>query len=78
MEKVGAYENLAGYIDHRSHPRSSASGTDADPHYQSNFHAYNRWAYRNGLQPIPAPPLLIPRVGHVWGFRNLIQKVFAR
>jgi len=76
MQKVGAYENLTGYIDHITHPQSEAAGSDANPYYQKNFRAYNAWARRNGLEPIPAPPFLIPRVGHVWGIRHAIQKIF--
>jgi hypothetical protein len=75
MEKAGHYRNLEGYIDHPTHLTSAASGSDADPGYQANFKNYNRWAARNGLPPIPAPPLLIPRAGHVWGVRSLLEKL---
>lgn len=78
MEKVGAYENLTGYIDHETHGRSSAATADANAYYQRNFRNYNRWARRNGLEAIPAPPYLIPRLGHVWGLRSLIQKLLSR
>lgn len=77
MQKVGAYENLVGYIDHPTHETSGASGSDRNKYYQSNFRAYNRWAKRNCLDPIPAPPYLIPRVGHVWGIRDAIRKLLA-
>ncbi|MFZ4599722.1 MAG: hypothetical protein ACOYNN_13840 [Terrimicrobiaceae bacterium] len=75
MAKVGAYRNLTGYIDHVSHPLSSASGSDSDRYYQLNFRAYNAWAKRNGLDPIPSPPFLVPGVGHVWGVRDFIRRI---
>jgi hypothetical protein len=78
MQKVGAYENLTGYIDHVTHPQSDAAGSDANPHYQKNFRAYNAWAKRNGLAPIPAPPYLLPKVGHVWGIRDAWGKLLAK
>lgn len=78
MQKAGAYDNLTGYIDHITHPQSAASGSDADPHYQHNFRAYNTWAKRNALEPIPAPPYLLPGIGHVWGVRSLLKKLAAR
>lgn len=77
MQKVEAYENLVGFIDHVTHPQSEAAGSDANPYYQKNFRAYNAWAKRNGLERIPAPPYLIPRVGHVWGIRDVLRKIFA-
>ena len=77
MQKVGAYENLTGYIEHVMHPQSEAAGSDANPYYQKNFRAYNAWAKRNGLDPIPAPPFLIPKFGHVWGVRDAIKKFIA-
>jgi len=77
MQKVGAYENLTGYIDHVTHPQSDAAGSDANPYYQKNFRSYNAWAKRNELNPIPAPPFLIPGIGHVWGVRDAIQKILA-
>jgi hypothetical protein len=77
MQKAGAYENLVGYIDHLTHPRSEAACSDANPFYQRNFRAYNSWAKRNGLVPIPAPPFLLPGIGHVWGLRDAWKKVFA-
>ena len=77
MQKVGAYENLTGYIDHVTHPQSEAAGSDANPYYQKNFRAYNAWAKRNGLAPIPAPPYLLPQIGHVWGIRDAWRKLFA-
>ena len=76
MQKEGAYENLIGYIDHESHPQSEAAGSDANPFYQRNFRAYNAWAKRNGLERIPAPPHLLPGVGHVWGARDAWRKIF--
>ena len=75
MQKVGAYENLVGYIDHETHPQSEAAGSDANPYYQKNFRAYNSWAKRNGLDPIPAPPYLLPGIGHVYGIRDALRKV---
>ncbi len=75
MEKVGAYTNLTGYIDHETHERSGSAADDANPNYQNNFRAYNSWAKRNGLETIPAPPYLLRGVGHVWGVRNAIQKI---
>jgi hypothetical protein len=77
MQKVGAYENLVGYIDHVTHPQSEAAGSDANPYYQKNFLAYNAWAKRNGLEPIPAPPYLLPGIGHVWGVRDAWRKILA-
>lgn len=74
MEKVGAYENLSGYIDHVTHPQSPAAGSDRNPYYQQNFKSYNAWARRNGLEPIPAPPFLIPGLGHTWGAREAVRK----
>ena len=78
MQKVGAYENLAGYIDHHTHETSGASGSDKNSYYQRNFRSYNRWAKRNGLDPIPAPPYLVPAVGHVWGVRDLLGKILRQ
>jgi len=78
MEAVGNYENLTGYIDHPSHQKSSAANNDADPYYQNNFREFNRYAKRNGLAPIPGPPLLVPRVGHVWGLRDAFRKLLKR
>jgi hypothetical protein len=77
MQKVGAYENLVGFIDHVTHPQSEAAGSDANPYYQKNFRAYNAWAKRNGLEPIPAPPYLLPRVGHVWGVRDAVRRILT-
>jgi hypothetical protein len=77
MQKVCAYENLTGYIDHVTHPQSEAAGSDADSYYQKNFRAYNAWAKRNGLAPIPAPPYLLPKIGHVWGVRDAWRKILA-
>lgn len=77
MQKVGAYENLVGYIDHETHLQSDAAGSDANPYYQKNFRAYNAWAKRNGLEPIPAPPYLLPGIGHVWGVRDAFRKFLA-
>ena len=76
MASCGQYQNLDGYIDHETHPTSEASGSDANPYYQHNFRAYNRFAARHGLPPIPAPPILVPGVGHVWGVRDLLKRVF--
>lgn len=77
MQKAGVYENLTGYIDHVTHPTSSAASSDANTYYQRNFCAYNRWARRNGLEPIPAPPYLIPKLGHVWGARDALRKLWS-
>ena len=74
MEKAGAYENMTGYIDHVTHPQSAAAGSDRNPYYQRNFRAFNSWALRHGLEPIPAPPYLIPRIGHVWGVRDALRR----
>lgn len=74
MQKAGNYDNLTGYIDHRSHPKSSSAANDRNRYYQANFRAYNAWALRNGLDPIPAPPYLLPRIGHVWGLRDALRK----
>ncbi|MDX2079827.1 MAG: hypothetical protein SFU53_03515 [Terrimicrobiaceae bacterium] len=78
MQKAGAYEDLIGYIDHITHPRSAASGSDRDRFYQNNFRSFNRWARRNGLDTIPAPPYLIPGIGHVWGVRDLIRRLVQK
>jgi hypothetical protein len=75
MQKFGAYDNLVGYIDHETHPQSESAGSDANPYYQKNFRAYNAWAKRNGLDPIPAPPYLLPGIGHVYGIRDALRKV---
>jgi hypothetical protein len=77
MQKALSYENLTGYIDHVTHPQSEAVGSDANPYYQKNFCAYNAWTKRNGLDPIPAPPYLLPKIGHVWGIRNAWEKFLA-
>jgi hypothetical protein len=77
MQKVGAYENLVGYIDHVTHAQSEAAGSDANPYYQKNFRAYNAWAKRNGLESIPASPYLLPGIGHVWGLRDALRKILA-
>jgi hypothetical protein len=74
MQKAGNYDNLTGYIDHRSHPKSSSAANDRDRYYQANFRAYNAWALRNDLDPVPAPPYLLPRIGHVWGLRDALRK----
>ncbi len=78
MEKAGNYETLTGYIDHRSHPKSSPAAQEANPYYQANFRAYNAWARRHGLSVIPAPPFLVPGLGHVWGLRDAWRKLTAR
>lgn len=77
LSKVDRYENLEGYIDHPSHPVSAASGSDANPHYQHNFRIYNKWAKRHGMDPIEAPPYLLPGIGHVWGIRDAIHRCLA-
>lgn len=76
MQKIGVYEDLTGYIDHETHPKSAAAGSDRDRHYQHNFRAYNSWAKRNECDPIPAPPYLLPKIGHVWGVRNAMEKIW--
>ena len=78
MQKVSAYEDLTGYIDHLSHPQSLEAGSDANPYYQKNFRAYNQWAIRNGLDPISAPPYLIPKIGHVWGVRDALRRFLRK
>jgi len=78
LSKFDHYENLEGYIDHPSHPVSSASGADEDPDYQHNFRVYNKWARRHGMEPIESPPYLIPRIGHVWGIRDAIRRSLRR
>ena len=75
MVKRGLYHNLSGYISHASHPRSPAACKDADPYYQHNFRAFNSWARRHGIERIPAPPYLIPRIGHVWGIRDALRRL---
>jgi hypothetical protein len=78
MAALGIYGNLEGYIDHVTHPTSAASGSDANRHYQWNFREYNRFAARNALPPIPAAPFLVPRVGHVWGLRDLWRRLISK
>lgn len=78
MDKRNGYMTLNGYIDHITHPSSAAAGSDANPYYQKNFRSYNKWALRNGLEPIPAPPFLVPRLGHVWGVRDGISRIIER
>jgi hypothetical protein len=34
MQKVDSYENLVGYIDHETHPKPMAAGSDAIHYYQ--------------------------------------------
>lgn len=75
MQKHGLYEDLCGYIDHATHEKSAAAASDSNPSYQHNFREYNRWARRNGLDPIPATPFLLPRIGHVWGVRSALGKL---
>lgn len=75
MKKIGQYENLTGYIDHITHERSEASGNDTNVYYQKNFREFNRWAKKNGVSQIQAPPYLVPKFGHVWGMRDLISKI---
>lgn len=76
MQRAEAYEDLAGYIDHVTHPQSATAGSDANSYYQKNFRSYNRWAKRNGLEQIAAPPYLVPGIGHVWGVRDALRKLF--
>ena len=77
MQHLGAYENLTGYIDHVSHPLSSASAQERNRYYQSNFNAYNHWARRHQLAAIPMPPV-VPFLGHVWGVRDALKKIKNR
>lgn len=78
MQKQKTYDNLSGYIDHITHPRSSASGSEFDNYYQHNFRVYNSWAKRNNLSPIPLPPYILPKIGHVWGIRDAFRKVLGK
>ncbi|MFV0337009.1 MAG: hypothetical protein ACK5LK_02025 [Chthoniobacterales bacterium] len=78
MPLYGKYENLVGYIDHPSHKKSSAANEDSNSYYQANFRAYNKWAKRNDLELIEAPPYVIPGVGHVWGIRDGIRRLFKK
>ncbi len=77
MESLGTYENLTGYLDHLSHPLSSASANESNHYYQCNFNAYNRWAKRHALSTIPRPPV-IPWLGHIWGVRDVVGKMKRR
>ena len=77
LAQYDRYENLTGYIDHPTHPTSSAAGAAIDPDYQHNFRAYNKWAKRYAMQPIEAPPYLVPGIGHVWGIRDAIRKFIS-
>jgi hypothetical protein len=72
--QLGLYENLIGYIDHPTHPRSLASGKQGDRYYEHNFRAFNKWAKRNHSPLIPAPPYLIPGLGRVWGVRDALRR----
>jgi hypothetical protein len=78
LEKVDRYENLKGYIDHPTHPTSSAAGADADLDYQHNFRVYRQWAKRYDLDPIDAPPYLVPGIGHVWGVRDGMSRLMKK
>lgn len=78
MENVGHYQGLTGYIDHITHPQSKASGSDTSGYYQKNFREFNRWAKRNNMRQIPAPPYLIPKIGHVWGIRDAWKKLMRK
>jgi len=78
MQKHGLYEDLRGYIDHVTHERSAAATSEANLGYQHNFREYNRWASRNGLDPIPAPRFLLPGIGHFWGLRDLARKLLSK
>jgi len=78
LSKFDRYENLKGYIDHPSHPVSSASGSEADLDYQHNFRVYNKWAKRYGMEVIEAPPYLVPGIGHVWGIRDALGKFIKK
>lgn len=75
MGKRNRYSTLDGYIDHPSHAQSQSANSDANGSYQHNFRAFNKWAKRNQLDPIQAPPFLVPFVGHVWGVRDLMNKL---
>ena len=77
MQHLGAYENLTGYIDHVTHPTSLAAGDDTNYYYQANFNAYNKWARRYQLVPIPEPAV-IPYLGHVWGVRDAFKKAMKK
>ncbi|MFA7342804.1 MAG: hypothetical protein WC003_00740 [Terrimicrobiaceae bacterium] len=46
---AGRYSSHFGFIDHVSHPESSASKKRNDPYFQHNIRQYNRWARRNGV-----------------------------
>jgi len=78
LEKNNRYENLEGYIDHPSHDVSTASGADEDPDYQHNFRVYRKWAKRYGMDAIDVPTYLLRGVGHVWGIRDAVQRIFKK
>jgi len=74
MQQSGKYEDLTGYIDHPSHPKSGPANDSANSYYRENFRSYNRWAKRRSLEKIDSPPYLLPGLGHVWGVRDAIQR----
>jgi hypothetical protein len=74
VRAVANYRDLDGYIEHRTHERSQASGSDRNKYYQRNFRSFNAWAKKRGFDPIPAPHFLLPGLGHVWGVRDAIGK----
>ena len=69
------YKNLDGYIEHVTHERSGASGSDGNKYYQKNFRNFNKWARGRGFDHIPAPHYLLPWIGHVWGVRDAASKL---
>ena len=74
VRSVACYRDLDGYIEHKTHERSDASGSDRNKYYQRNFRSFNAWAKRRGFDPIPAPHFLLPWLGHVWGVRDAVAK----
>jgi hypothetical protein len=56
MQKVDAYENLVGYIDHETHPQSMAAGSDANPYYQKTSAPAMPGQKEIGLRLFQRPP----------------------
>lgn len=49
---AGCYTAHTGFIDHLSHSTSDASKSRDNPYYRKNIYEYNKWARRNGADPV--------------------------
>ena len=49
-ELRGSYRANNGFINHITHPTSTASKQLSDPYYLHNIEAYNQWAKENGAE----------------------------